>query len=56
MTAPNQPPRHSHQVISGCGLVKHMAIVGYFKSEHGMGHGHANALVGWAQARDVARR
>ena len=35
------------QIIAGCGLEKHMAIVGYLKSEHGMGHGHANALVGW---------
>ena len=26
---------------------KHMAIVGYLKSQYGMGHGHANALVGW---------
>jgi|SRR5690242_21837465 len=33
------------QVIASCGLDKHMAIVGYLKSEHGMGHGHANALV-----------
>src|SRR6202000_1192876 len=27
------------QVIATCGLDKHMAIVGYLKSEHGMGHG-----------------
>jgi hypothetical protein len=35
------------QIIAGCGLDKHMAIVGHLKSEHGMRHGHANALVGW---------
>jgi hypothetical protein len=34
-------------IIAGCGLDKHMAIVGYLKSEHQMGHGHPNALVGW---------
>jgi hypothetical protein len=27
------------QVIAGCGLDKHMAIVGYLKSEHGWGTG-----------------
>ena len=43
------------QVIAGCGLGRHMAIVGYLKSGHGMGHGHANALVGWTLAGNVAR-
>jgi hypothetical protein len=43
------------QIIAGCGLDKHMAIVGYLKSQHGMGHGHANALVGWTLAGNVAR-
>lgn len=42
------------QVIAGCGLVKHMEIVGFLKSTHGMGHGHANALVGWTLAGNVA--
>jgi Domain of unknown function (DUF4287) len=42
------------QIIAGCGLDKHMAIVGYLKSEHGMGHGHANALVGWTLTGNLA--
>ena len=29
------------KIIAGCGLDKHMAIVGYLKSEYKMGHGHA---------------
>ena len=43
------------QIIAECGLEKHMAIVGYLKSEHGMGHGHANALVAWTLKGNVAR-
>jgi hypothetical protein len=42
------------QIIASCGLEKHMAIVGYLKSGHGMGHGHANALVRWTLAGNVA--
>jgi hypothetical protein len=33
------------KLIRSCGLSKHMEIVGWLKAEHGMGHGHANALV-----------
>ena len=32
-----------------------MDIVGYLKSEYRMGHGHANALVGWTLTGNVAR-
>jgi uncharacterized protein DUF4287 len=35
------------KVIASSGHEKHMEIVNFLKSEHGMGHGHANALVGW---------
>ncbi|MGC4175474.1 DUF4287 domain-containing protein [Demequina sp.] len=27
----------------------HMKVVELLKSEHGMGHGHANAVVGWVK-------
>jgi hypothetical protein len=40
------------KIIAECDHEKHMAIVGYLKSEHGMGHGHANALVGWTLANN----
>jgi hypothetical protein len=43
------------QVINDLGLIKHMEIVSRLKSDYGMGHGHANALVGWTLAGNVAR-
>ena len=40
-----RPIAEWQQIIANCGLEKHMAIVGYLKSEHGMGHGHPPAFV-----------
>ena len=42
------------KIINECGLEKHMAIVSYLKSKYQMGHGHANALVGWTLAGNKA--
>lgn len=42
------------QLIRDCGIEKHMQIVEHLKSEYGMGHGHANALVGWTLQGNVA--
>lgn len=44
------------KITADCGLEKHMAIVGHLKSDHEMGHGHANALVGWTLAGNTAAR
>ena len=35
------------EIIAGCGVEGHLATVNWLKAEHGMGHGHANALVGY---------
>lgn len=40
-----QPISHWMQVLAQAGPLKHMELVSLLKTEHGMGHGHANALV-----------
>jgi hypothetical protein len=32
-------------LLPSAGTTKHMELVTWLKTEHGMGHGHANALV-----------
>ena len=33
------------------GEERHMAVVAWLKQTHGMGHGHANAIVAWVRER-----
>lgn len=40
-----RPVEEWKQVIRDSGLTKHMELVDLLKTQHGLGHGHANALV-----------
>ena len=40
-----RPIAEWQEMIRSSPLVKHMELVNWLKAEHGMGHGHANALV-----------
>lgn len=45
------PVEHWLEVLRNAGERKHMELVGLLKTEHGLGHGHANALVAYHLAR-----
>ncbi|RZI56582.1 MAG: DUF4287 domain-containing protein [Rubrivivax sp.] len=40
-----QPIEHWMGVLKKAGPMKHMELVALLKTDHAMGHGHANALV-----------
>ncbi len=40
-----QPIEYWIKLVQGQKGKKHMEIVNWLKSEHGLGHGHANAIV-----------
>ncbi len=40
-----QPMDHWFALVETRSGAKHMEIVNWLKAEHGMGHGHANAVV-----------
>jgi hypothetical protein len=42
-----QPIDHWLSLVAKLKDMKHMEMVAWLKSEHGMGHGHANAIVAY---------
>ena len=46
-----QPVEHWFSVLRSAGDLKHMELVAMLKSVHGLGHGHANALVAYHLAK-----
>lgn len=46
-----QPIEHWLQILRAAGELKHMELVQMLKATHGLGHGHANALVAWHLAK-----
>ncbi|GJD97246.1 DUF4287 domain-containing protein [Methylobacterium iners] len=41
-------------LVRKAGPAKHVELVAMLKNEHGMGHGHANAVVAYTLAQDKA--
>lgn len=49
----NQPVEHWFSLLSSHKTLKHMEMVNWLKNEHGIGHGHANALVAYFRDKEA---
>ncbi|GAB2647933.1 DUF4287 domain-containing protein [Prescottella soli] len=49
-----KPISEWQSLIRSSDLTKHMELVNWLKTEHGLGHGHANALVAHTLKEDAA--
>jgi hypothetical protein len=49
-----QPIAHWMKLLDGMAGQKHMEMVATLKTEHKLGHGHANALVAYHRAQNGA--
>ena len=47
-----QPMKFWFDLLDQVKVEKHMEQVAFLKSEHGMGHGHANAVVAYWRAKN----
>lgn len=47
-----RPISEWQELITASPLTGHMELVRWLKAEYGLGHGHANALVGYTLAED----
>lgn len=47
-----RPISHWESLIRDLGPARHMELVAVLKNEHGIGHGHANALVAHVRASE----
>jgi Domain of unknown function (DUF4287) len=46
-----KPMEHWFKLVRSRNGTKHMEVVSWLKTEHGLGHGHANAIVAYVMAQ-----
>jgi len=47
-----RPVEHWQALVRAAYPARHMELVAMLKQEHGLGHGHANAVVAYTLAKD----